>query len=304
MTWFQPCPLEPDWKFEMLGMLFSLAIYNGITLPVTFPLCFYHFLLPTDSPIRNRGINTEPQKYIQDGWPGLAKAFQDLLSWSDGDVGEIMMRDYAFSYEVFGQKIDHNMEFPFEHVTPGKPPHDQDVSQSEPPLVTNENREQFVRDYVRYLTYLSVAPQLWAFLKGFMVCVNPRSLHLFTPVALRDLVEGTQHISVPELKRCVKYGAGYSYDHHTIVDFWAIVESFSQEDCRRLLEFVTASDRVPVTGYQSLTFHIVRIGGESESLPTSSTCFGKLYLPEYSDKQTLKRKLELAIQNSLGFGVV
>jgi hypothetical protein len=53
-----------------------------------------------------------------------------------------------------------------------------------------------------------------------------------------------------------------------------------------------------------LAFNIVRFGEDSEQLPTSSTCFGKLYLPEYKVKEKMKRKLELAIQNAKGFGVV
>lgn len=305
MTWFQPRTLEPDWKFEMLGILFSLALYNGITLPVTFPIALYDFLLPPDIPFRNRPHNRGTPDYIKDGWPGLAKAFGDLLAWSDGDVGDVMMREYSFSYEVFGLRFDHNMKDSFDYRAPAHTPAmSPPLAEMETPLVTNENREQFVKDYIQYLTYASVAPQLWAFFKGFQTCINPKSLHFFTPCSLRNLVEGTQHIDVKDLRRCARYEEGYSAAHHTIVDFWAIVEGFTQENCRHLLEFVTASDRVPVTGYESITFNIVRIGGEPDSLPSSSTCFGKLYLPEYSDRQTMRRKLELAIQNSQGFGVV
>lgn len=305
MTWFQPRTLEPKWKFEMLGILFSLAVYNGITLPVTFPLALYRFLLPADSTFRNREIQPDTLDFIKDGWPGLAKAFQELLEWSDGDVGDVMMREYAFSYEVYGQRIDHDMRHPFSHSAPGRRnANSGNADEDEPPIVTNENRAQFVRDYIRHLTFESVAPQLQAFLKGFLTCIHPRSLHFFTPTALRNLVEGTQHISWVELLECTRYDDGYFPTHPTILDFWAIVEQFDQEDCRHLLEFVTASDRVPVTGYESITFDIVRVGGGPESLPTSSTCFGKLYLPEYPDRETMSRKLKLAIQNSQGFGVV
>lgn len=302
MTWFQPSTLEPQWKFEMLGIVFSLAIYNGVTLPVTFPLAFYRFLLPQDSPYREGEIHTKPLDRIADGWPDLAKALSELLAWSDGDVGDVIMREYAFSYEVFGRKIDHNMKYPFHHQAE----HDTlpDPPEAEPELVTNETREQFVCDYVNFLTYSSVEPQLQAFLKGFLTCINPKSLHFFTPTSLRNLIEGTQYISIPDLRRSAKYEEGYTATHSTIRDFWAVVETYTQEDCRHLLEFVTASDRIPVTGYESITFHIVRIGGEPTSLPTSSTCFGKLYLPQYSDREVMRRKLDLAIKNSKGFGVV
>jgi hypothetical protein len=298
MTWFQPKSLEPLWKFEMLGILFSLAVYNGITLPVTFPLVFYEYLQTTGNPLSTRAADYDALESIRDGWSTLAENFQELLSWGDGDVEDVFMREYVFSYEVFGQRIDHDLKHPFLNESPDEE-HDE-----EPNMVTNENRDQYVRDYVRALTYDSVASQLESFLKGFLACINAKSLQLFTPATLRALVEGTQHISIADLKRCAKYEEGYNATHPTIQAFWAIVEQYNQEDCRHLLEFVTASDRVPVTGYESITFHIARIGGAPMALPSSSTCFGKLYLPEYRDREVMEKKMLLAIRSSKGFGLV
>lgn len=294
MTWFQPKSLEPLWKFEMLGILFSLAVYNGITLPVTFPLAFYEYLQTNGSPPYIHAVEQDALEYIRDGWPGLADSFEELLSWSDGDVEDIFTREYVFSYEVYGQRIDHNLHHPFNNSSPTEAPD----------MVTNENRTQYVCDYIRALTHDSVAPQLHSFLKGFLSCIKPKSLHLFTPTTLRALVEGTQHISIADLKSCAKYEEGYSATSPTIQTFWDIVEKYSQEDCRHLLEFVTASDRVPVTGYESITFHIARIGGAPHALPSSSTCFGKLYLPEYRDRGVMEGKMLLAIRSSKGFGLV
>jgi hypothetical protein len=308
MTWFQPDSLEPEWKFQMLGILFSLAVYNGITLPVTFPLALYDYITTCANPICERGhgskVDYDPIEHIQDGWPDLAKSFQELLSWSNGDVADIFMREYVFSYEVFGQRIDKNLMLGV--ITPGDPStyHGVDGSHEEPIMVTNANRAQYVYRYVMELTHRSVAPQLMAFLKGFHTCINAKSLTLFTPSSLRNLIEGTQHISIPSLRRCAKYEDGYSATHSVVRNFWSIVESYSQEDCRHLLEFVTASDRVPVTGYESIVFHVVKIGGAPLALPSSSTCFGKLYLPEYDGRAAMEGKLGLAIRNSRGFGVV
>jgi hypothetical protein len=295
MTWFQPGTLEPDWKFQMLGILFSLAVYNGITLPVTFPLALYDFIATLGNPMCGKYRMHDPVEYIKDGWPDLAKSFRELLNWSDGDVSDVFMREYVFSYEAFGQRINTNLK-------PG--PGGGGRSHEEPVMVTNANRQDYVRAYIKELTYNSVYHQLTAFLKGFHTCITPKSLTLFTASPLRNLVEGTQHISIPSLRRVAKYEDGYTATHSTIRTFWSIVEQYSQEDCRHLLEFVTASDRVPVTGYETIVFHIVKIGGASGALPSSSTCFGKLYLPSYESKEIMGKKLELAIRNSKGFGVV
>jgi hypothetical protein len=320
MTWFQPGSLESKWKFEMIGILFSLAVYNGITLPVTFPLALYHALLPPEAPLRSRGFVTDSIDFIRDGWPDLARSFSQLLEWSDGDVADVMMRDYAFSYETFGQRIDHDMSIPYPDAIPSTPSSSTEtVSDNhikELKLVSNTNRHQFVKDYITHLTHTSITPQLRAFTTGFQTLLSPQSLYFFSPTSLRTLVEGTQHIDIPSLRNITRYEDGYSATHPTILFFWSIVEDFGQEDRRNLLEFVTASDRVPVTGYKGITFHIVRTGGADEGLlPASSTCFGKLYLPDYGavegvevesmqGREVLRGKLRLAIGNARGFGVV
>ena len=323
MTWFQPASLEPLWKFEMIGVLFSLAVYNGITLPVTFPLALYDYFL-------NQAYNSgdiDAIDYIADGWPILAKSFHEFLSYQ-GEVSDLFMRDYTFSFSAFGQTIDvdmqafHDVEWPEPSIDKPDPwtiglhvekLHLNDPSwrhlrngRTVPPTVTNETREQFVDDYVKWLTYRSVAPQLQAFTRGFHTCLHPASLTFFVPETLRALIEGSSHTISPSLLRSlsVQYDAPYSPTHPTIKDFWSIVEGYSQDELKRLLEFVTASERIPITGYESIKFEIIRVDGDTERLPTSSTCFGKLWLPQYGSREKLREKLGVAIKNSEGFGIV
>jgi ubiquitin-protein ligase E3 A len=71
-----------------------------------------------------------------------------------------------------------------------------------------------------------------------------------------------------------------------------------------LLEFVTASDRVPLKGLASLVFVIQRNGPDTDRLPSALTCFGRFLLPEYSSKSKLKERLTTAIENAKGFGLV
>lgn len=73
---------------------------------------------------------------------------------------------------------------------------------------------------------------------------------------------------------------------------------------RNILEFVTASDRVPLNGLGVLVFVIQRNGPDTDRLPTALTCFGRLLLPEYSSKEKLENRLLIAIENAKGFGLV
>ncbi|KAI9835868.1 MAG: hypothetical protein M1819_001766 [Sarea resinae] len=297
MSWFQPCSLEPLYKFELLGLLVSLAIYNGLTLPVTFPEALYRKLL---------GVPVSSISHIKDGWPELSKGLADLLAWTEGDVGDVFMRTYEFSVQGWGknievdmEKVDRDDEWPKKTRSQGKkkasfqasvnsptqretPPHlegnlfssspdpfdsqnnDSEPSLAEASLVTNANREKYVRDYIFWLTDKSIRPQYEAFARGLFVCLDKTALSIFTPEALRSVVEGIQEIDVDGLEQTVRYEDGFSPQHPLIQDFWHIVREFSADQKRKLLEFVTASDRVPVNGVSSILFVIQRNGPDSE----------------------------------------
>ena len=358
MAWFQPGSFEPLYRFEALGILMSLAIYNGITLPITMPLAFYRKLL---------GIKVKKLDHIEDGWPELSKGLRKLLTWSDGDVGNVIARTYEFGYELCGsnvsvdmQKIgrdDHwppskakasrkgkekskstSFELPLDPtLTPPPQPSpslspgiatapilsrtssidvkgistpqsiDSDLLESsiveEAALVTNANRSQYVNDYILWLIHRSIEPQYEAFARGFYTCLERTALSIFTPEALQALVEGSTDIAIDELERTATYEE-YKATDPTIVNFWQVVRNMSTEQHKRLLEFVTASDRVPVNGMSSVTFTVQNNGMEDSRLPSSSTCYGRLLLPQYSSKEVLEEKLTKAIENSVGFGTL
>ncbi|RMJ28528.1 HECT domain protein [Aspergillus sp. HF37] len=353
-SWFQPCSWEPLYKFELLGLLMSLAIYNGLTLPVNFPVAFYRKLL---------GLKVKHLDHIRDGWPELAKGLEVLLGWKEGDVGDVFMRTYEFSFEAFGhvetvdmQRVDRDAMWPLPpktmppetaagpfatwsevahysdranlsppssmaaeatelgssgslHGDVAKPVDEAIPVQSptppieEPSLVTNVNRHQFVKDYIFWLTDKSIRPQFEAFMRGFHTCLDRSALSIFTPEALKTVVEGIQEINVKELERHARYEGGFGPSHRVIREFWSVVNDYSTEKKAQLLEFVTASDRVPVNGIESIMFVVQKNGVGDTRLPTSLTCFGRLLLPEYSSREVLREKLDKALENARGFGV-
>ncbi|EXJ64050.1 hypothetical protein A1O7_00385 [Cladophialophora yegresii CBS 114405] len=358
MAWLQPGSLEPLYRFEALGILMSLAIYNGITIPITMPLAFYRKLL---------GLKVKKLDHIADGWPELVRGLRTMLGWADGDVGDVIARTYEFSYEFCGSTVTVDMqkfgrddpwpptklrtskrgkeksksasfEIPLDsaltppsHTSPNSSPTistapilsrtssvelrgistpqsiDSDALETpqveEAALVTNMNRAQYVKDYIHWLTHKSVEPQYEAFARGFYTCLDRTALSIFTPEALKVLVEGYADIDIDELQHTATYDE-YAATDPTILDFWSVVRNMSPEQHKQLLEFVTASDRVPVNGMKSVTFIIQKNGEEDTRLPSSSTCYGRLLLPQYSNKKTLEEKLTKAIENSAGFGTL
>lgn len=298
MAWFVPSSQTELWKFELIGLLISLAVHNGLTLPVTFPRALYRKLL---------GEAVEELHHIEDGWPDLASGLTSLLEWDekDGLVEDVFARTYEFSISAFGSHISKQMGdgtswpqgLPEQHSSST-----QDGDES--PLVTKGNRDDYVTDYVRYLTDVSVRPQYLAFERGFRACLVPKSLSLLSPAILQSLVEGVHDIDILDLRRYTRY-VGWDPSHRTVKDFWWIVKRYDNNMKRKLLEFVTASDRVPVGGMRNLQFVLQRNGEETSEaghLPTAYTCYGTLLLPEYRDRDVLRERLAMALENSQGFG--
>ncbi|KAI1310612.1 hypothetical protein F5Y03DRAFT_344970 [Xylaria venustula] len=302
MTWFQPGSLQPEWKFELIGLLVSLAVYNGLTLPVTFPKALYHKLL---------GEPVTELHHIADGWPEHANGLTKLLEWNenDGAVEDIFVLTYEFSTTMLGQPVSREMDPSRREAWPQPSPRHgvEPLSTGNPanaPPVTGDNRSAYVSDYIRYLTDVSVAPQYEAFARGFHTCLHPKSLTLLTPSLLQSIVEGTQEIDISELRRVTRY-SGWDANHRTIRDFWSVVKKFDNRMRRKLLEFVTSSDRLPVGGAANIQFVIQKNGeedGEAARLPTAYTCYGHLLLPEYRDKEVLRERLSMAVENAEGFG--
>jgi hypothetical protein len=75
----------------------------------------------------------------------------------------------------------------------------------------------------------------------------------------------------------------------------------SNEDKCRFLQFTTGTDRAPVGGLSRVIITIQRMGDPTK-LPVSHTCFNIFGLPEYRSKEEMRRKVMMALYETVGFG--
>jgi len=137
----------------------------------------------------------------------------------------------------------------------------------------------------------------------FDVC-SAKAIALFDSAELLLLICGSPVLDFKELEKGTTYGDGYHKDHETIRQFWNVVNNFTEQQKKDLLTFATGSDRSPIGGLKELHLFISRCSDDTENLPTSHTCFNHLELPQYSSDSKLGSKLEKAIANSVGFGMI
>ncbi len=81
--WFNPCTLEAEAEFLLVGLVLGLAIYNGVILDFPLPLALYKRLLGLSVTLRD----------LEDMQPTLGRSLKQLLTYEggggvDGEWGE------------------------------------------------------------------------------------------------------------------------------------------------------------------------------------------------------------------------
>lgn len=131
--------------------------------------------------------------------------------------------------------------------------------------VIQENKREFVDLYADFLLNQSVDRQFKAFRRGFQMVTDESPLGLlFRPEEIEQLVCGSKIFDFAELEAATEYEGGYSAESETIKNFWAVAHSLSIENQRKLLQFTTGSDRVPVGGLSRLKMVIARHGPDCD----------------------------------------
>jgi len=264
-------------EFYLLGTVLGLAIYNGIILDLHFPLVVYKKLIGKKLDLNDLA---ELDKDLYEG-------LKQLQDYTGNEVEDIFDLNFEISYENYGVKKTHSLL-----------PNGRDIS------VTAANKNQYISLYVDYLLSSSIQKQFDSFKNGFFDVCSAKAISLFDSTELQLLICGAPNIDFKELEKGTTYGEGYHRDHLTIRQFWRVVNNFDETQKKSFLAFTTGSDRSPIGGLKELHLYISRYGDDSEMLPTSHTCFNHLELPEYSSEEKMTTKLEKAIVNSIGFGLL
>ncbi|CAO3563333.1 unnamed protein product [Mortierella alpina] len=275
--WFNPASFESLDQFYLVGVVIGLAIYNSTILDLPLPLAVYKKLLNT--PVALEDLATFR--------PDLAKGFDQLLNYEDDDVEDVFCLNFVGVYEAYGE----SREVPL-------------IPDGENIPVTNQNRRQYVERYANFIMNSSISDQFESFRRGFYLVCGGHALSLFRPEEIEFLVRGSaEPLDIDQLRSVTIY-EGFNDDHDVIRNFWSIFKEFEDKNQRRLLQFITASDRYPATGIANLSFKITCMGShDSNRYPTTHTCFNQLCLYNYKGREKLKNMLLRAMNESEGFGV-
>lgn len=141
-----------------------------------------------------------------------------------------------------------------------------------------------------------------SFVEGMSNVLPVEVLTLLEGSELRDLICGNADVDVDLLRAVVEY-EGYVENDKAVQYFWETLRELSNDERKLFLQFVWARNRLPLKKSDfEAPFKIQRDSANTgekadQALPSASTCFFSLALPEYSSKETLKEKLLFAINN-------
>ncbi|CAD8097359.1 unnamed protein product [Paramecium sonneborni] len=274
--WFNPQSFEIPIYYQLIGKLLGLSLYNSVLLDVRFPTVLFKKL-------RGEQVNEDDMKELDmETYTG----FQFLREQTDPKVIESLSLTFNATYKVWGQSYYEDLK-----------PNGNQLG------VTIENREEYIHLYTDWYLNKLVQKQFELLRDGFKSVVDGDGIKLFSGEELQSLIIGLPTFDMKDLESSTKYN-GYENNSEYIKLFWDIILSLNIEMQKKFLFFCTGSDRIPVGGLKSMKFVIQKHGQYTEQLPSAHTCFNILLLPQYKNKEILKEKLKISLDNAEGFGLI
>jgi hypothetical protein len=180
--------------------------------------------------------------------------------------------------------------------------------------VTEENKAEYIQLLVERRVVGAIRSQIAAFQNGLGVFVTAelraKLRQCATAADVQLMMCGVHEIDVDDWEASTEYFGGFDTSSRSTRWFWAAVRRMTDVERSALLLFCTGSARAPATGFAHLMgysgqpqrFRLQRVEGNSERLPTASTCFNTLRLPDsYTSEAMLLERLQRAMREAEGF---
>ena len=275
-------------KYFFIGRVLAKALLENLTVNCCFNKVIYQLILGEKIELNDLVFIDRP----------LYKSMKHLVSMKEECGENIALCEIYFTFDY----EDENGRFHQEDL----------IENGRDILVTQDNLDQYIDKRIEYYTKSQLSG-IKEIIRGINTIFPVDYLKIFTSDQLGLLINGTPFIDTEDWRMNTKYKDYEDYDN-VIVDFWDIISNLSQEDLSNFLLFCTGSSRVPIGGFKSLEsnrgqiskFEIVKTEyyeGKKNFL-RAHTCFNRLDLPNFPNKETLNEAVKFALENEvLGFGI-
>lgn len=263
--------------FKFIGRVVGLGVFHRRFLDAFFVGALYKMMLR--------------KKVVLQDMEGVDAEVHNSLKWMlENSIDGILDLTFSADDERFGELLTVDLK-----------PKGRTIE------VTDENKKEYVELFAQWKIVDRVQEQFRAFMDGFNELIPEDLVTVFDERELELLIGGIAEIDVEDWKKHTDY-RGYQESDEVVKWFWKCITEWDNEQRARLLQFTTGTSRIPVNGFKDLQgsdgprrFTIEK-AGEQGQLPKSHTCFNRVDLPPYDDYDSLKQKLTLAVEETIGFG--
>ena len=275
-------------KFYFIGRVLAKALLENLTVNCCFNKMVYQLILGEKIQLNDLVFIDKP----------LYNSMKHLVSMKEECEENIALCEIYFTYQYEGND--------------GRIVEENIIENGYDILVTKDNLDLYIEKRIEHFTK-SQLRGISQIIRGIDSIFPSEYLKIFTSDQLGLLINGTPFIDIDDWRMNTIYKNYNDYDN-VIVDFWDIISNLSQEELSNFLLFCTGSSRVPIGGFKSLEsnrgqiskFEIVKSEykqGEKNFL-RAHTCFNRLDLPNFPDRNTLNEAVRFALENEvLGFGI-
>lgn len=286
-------------KAKFVGKLMAKSLMDSRMLDIPFSEIFFKWLLGQE-----HSLTSSDLQYMD---PVVSKSFsqlEDILRQkqrilADKSHTEESRRLALDNLTIDGCSIE-DLELDF--TLPGYPNIELKKGGRDK-HVTLENLEEYLKLVTHWNLVEGVSRQFESLREGFESVFPLSSLQSFYPEELELLFCGNKEElwDAKVLMECCRPDHGYNHDSRAVKFLYEILSSYTPDEQRMFLQFVTGSPKLPVGGFRSLSpaLTIVRKSFEATEnpdnfLPSVMTCVNYLKLPDYSTVEIMREKLHIA----------
>ncbi|XP_078250681.1 E3 ISG15--protein ligase HERC5 isoform X2 [Pogona vitticeps] len=277
LIWFSRQVSSQDDIYFLIGNLCGMAFYNMKTADFPFPLALF-------KKMANVPLTLEDLKELS---PIEASNLQVILDEPYEDIIEEMMLDFTVI-----EKHEEALAVVELKENGANIP------------VTKYNRKEYVDAYINHMLTVSVKNQFEDFRRGFERGCPTNTWQMFLPAELRVVLLGHREYDWEQLEKNADY-VGYEKSDEIIQDFWAVFHDLPEENKKKFLAFLTGTDRIPAQGMEKFTFIIADPKQPDPDLwyPVACTCLKIFFLPRYTDRDILEKRVLCALEWFEKFGL-
>ena len=273
--------------FDFIGKLMAKALIDNITVNICFNKIIYKMILQE---------NIEFDELVFINKP-LYDSIKNMKS--SGVRDEIECTGLCLYYNIEMKDTDDNI-------------HSFDIIENGKDTLVN-NIDDYIDKRIDFM--LGLYEPFIKRIRDSLYNIIPKNvIEKFTSDQFELLLNGRPFIDIEDWKQFTEYREPYHSNHYIINWFWEILSQLSQKELSNLLMFSTGSSRVPLGGFSSLesnrgntarfTIESIPYVENKKNFIKAHTCFNRLDIPYFSDKNELKEAIKFVCNNEiLGFGI-